>query len=349
MPPPTPFNVSITNQRVFAALTLPLDEAKRIGKAHGASINDVVLWLCSTALRDYLKESRELPEASLVAGVPVSLRAEGDTRMNNQATMSLVDLATHESDPLQRLQRDPRRHRVDEEHDGRLRRADPHRLPVARRALAAQRAGLAVRPLRAGRPLAHGQRRHLQRAGLAAAAVPGRREDARLLPGVDRRPRRGAEHHRAELHGPAVLRPDRLPPRGARRARHRAGRCSAPSTPSSSCRCPTPPAAPAADRSAARAQPRTQDTRRAPRGRRRDPRPSRPDPSCAWWPRHRRVRVPHARPRWRHEGAAERAAARCCWPLRTLALGAAAPGPRPTGRASRCASSCPSRPAAPPT
>jgi len=105
MPPPTPFNVSITNQRAFAALSLPLDEAKRLGKAHGASINDLVLWLCSTALRDYLKESRELPDASLVAGVPVSLRAEGDTRMNNQVTMSLVELATNEKDPLQRLQK----------------------------------------------------------------------------------------------------------------------------------------------------------------------------------------------------------------------------------------------------
>ncbi len=101
--PPTPFNVSITNQRAFAGLTLPLDEAKRIGKAHGASINDVVLWLCSTALRAYLAESRELPDKSLVAGVPVSLRAEGDTRMNNQVTMSLIDLGTQLDDPLQRL------------------------------------------------------------------------------------------------------------------------------------------------------------------------------------------------------------------------------------------------------
>jgi len=102
--PPTPFNVSITNQRAFAGLTLPLDEVKRIGKAHGASINDVVLWLCSTALRSYLAESRELPDRSLVAGVPVSLRAEGDTSMNNQATMSLIDLGTQLDDPLQRLQ-----------------------------------------------------------------------------------------------------------------------------------------------------------------------------------------------------------------------------------------------------
>jgi len=101
--PATPFNASITNQRAFACLSLPLAEAKSLGKAHGASINDVVLWLCSTALRGYLKDSRELPTATLVAGVPVSLRAEGDTSMNNQVTMSLVDLATNEDDPLKRL------------------------------------------------------------------------------------------------------------------------------------------------------------------------------------------------------------------------------------------------------
>src|SRR5574337_1495111 len=101
--PPTPFNRSITNQRVFATLSLPLAEAKALGRAHGASINDVVLWLCSTALRDYLKASRELPAASLVAGVPVSLRTQGDTRMNNQVTMSFIDLATQEKDPLERL------------------------------------------------------------------------------------------------------------------------------------------------------------------------------------------------------------------------------------------------------
>ncbi len=102
--PPTPFNASITNQRAFACISLPLADAKRLGKAHGASINDVVLWLCSTALRGYLKDSRELPAATLVAGVPVSLRPEGDTSMNNQVTMSLVDLATQEPDPLKRLQ-----------------------------------------------------------------------------------------------------------------------------------------------------------------------------------------------------------------------------------------------------
>jgi WS/DGAT/MGAT family acyltransferase len=101
--PATPFNASITNQRVFAGVSLPLGEVKAIGKAFGASINDMVLWLCSTALRGYLKDSDELPEASLVAGVPISLRAEGDTSFNNQVTMTVLDLATQVADPLQRL------------------------------------------------------------------------------------------------------------------------------------------------------------------------------------------------------------------------------------------------------
>jgi WS/DGAT/MGAT family acyltransferase len=101
--PATPFNHTITNQRAFAALSLPLGEVKAIGKSVGASINDVVLWLCSTALRSYLKESRELPEKSLVAGVPISLRQEGDTTANNQVAGTLIDLGTEIDDPVERL------------------------------------------------------------------------------------------------------------------------------------------------------------------------------------------------------------------------------------------------------
>ena len=101
--PATPFNASITNQRSFAGVALPLLEVKAIGKQHGASINDMVMWLCSTALRDYLADARELPDKTLVAGVPISLRAEGDTSANNQVSGTVIDLATQVKDPLQRL------------------------------------------------------------------------------------------------------------------------------------------------------------------------------------------------------------------------------------------------------
>ena len=240
MPPPTPFNVSITNQRAFAALTLPLDEAKRLGKAHGASINDLVLWLCSTALREYLKESRELPEASLVAGVPVSLRAEGDTRMNNQVTMSLVDLATNEKDPLQRLRAIRSRHRVDEEHHGRLRRADPHRLPVpgapwllSGLASLYGRSGLADR---------------IRVANVAISNVPGSplplyMAGAKML---DYYPVSIAAHGVAlNITVQSYMGQLCFGLIACRRAvpdlRDIARRCSAPSTASGSCRCPNPP------------------------------------------------------------------------------------------------------------
>ena len=52
----------------------------------------MVMWLCSTALRDYLAEGRELPDQTLVASVPISLRAEGDTSANNQVSGTLIDL-----------------------------------------------------------------------------------------------------------------------------------------------------------------------------------------------------------------------------------------------------------------
>ena len=62
-----------------------------------------MLWLCSTALRAYLKEGRELPDKSLVAGVPISLRQEGDTTANNQVAGTLIDLGTEIADPAERL------------------------------------------------------------------------------------------------------------------------------------------------------------------------------------------------------------------------------------------------------
>ncbi|MDQ7973497.1 MAG: wax ester/triacylglycerol synthase family O-acyltransferase [Rhodocyclaceae bacterium] len=101
--PRTPFNVSITNQRSFAGRTIPLAETKAIAKHFGVTLNDVVMATVSGALRSYLKDSNELPDKSLVAGVPVSLREAGDDTANNQASMILVSLASDIKDPLERL------------------------------------------------------------------------------------------------------------------------------------------------------------------------------------------------------------------------------------------------------
>ncbi|MGE5336187.1 MAG: WS/DGAT/MGAT family O-acyltransferase [Gemmatimonadota bacterium] len=101
--PRTPINVSITGQRGFAALSLPLDALKQVAEAHAAKLNDVVLALCSDTLRRYLAGHGGIPKKPLIAAMPISLRAAGNAEYTTQATMSLVNLKTHIADPVRRL------------------------------------------------------------------------------------------------------------------------------------------------------------------------------------------------------------------------------------------------------
>lgn len=101
--PKTSLNVPITGDRSFAAVSLPLANIKKIASQHGVKLNDVVLAICSGALRRYLMQHHKLPRKSLIATVPVSLREAGNTSTTTQATLTLVNLATHIGDPLQRL------------------------------------------------------------------------------------------------------------------------------------------------------------------------------------------------------------------------------------------------------
>jgi WS/DGAT/MGAT family acyltransferase len=101
--PRTALNASVTTGRAFATATLPLAELRDIGRAHGATLNDMVLLLCSTALRRHFAARKALPRQSLVAAVPISLRAQGDTTAENQASMSLVSLGTQVADLRERL------------------------------------------------------------------------------------------------------------------------------------------------------------------------------------------------------------------------------------------------------
>ncbi|WP_309684861.1 wax ester/triacylglycerol synthase family O-acyltransferase [Polaromonas sp.] len=104
--PHTPFNEGVGRGRVFVTATLPLAECKAMGKAVGGSFNDIVLWICATAVRNYLTQHHSLPKKSLVAAMPVSLRDDGATdasNLGNQVSMSLVELGTHLAHPLKRM------------------------------------------------------------------------------------------------------------------------------------------------------------------------------------------------------------------------------------------------------
>lgn len=102
--PRTPLNVTITAERRFAVCSLPLAEVKAIGARFGATINDVVLAVCGGTLRRYLARHGGVPQAPLIATMPISLRESGDMHFGTAATLSLVNLATHIADPVRRLQ-----------------------------------------------------------------------------------------------------------------------------------------------------------------------------------------------------------------------------------------------------
>ena len=99
--PKSRFNCPISGARRFAAKTLSLREIKQLRKETGATVNDVVLAICAGALRRYLLEKDALPERSLVATVPVSVRQIN--RAGNQITYVAAKLGTNLEDPLDRL------------------------------------------------------------------------------------------------------------------------------------------------------------------------------------------------------------------------------------------------------
>jgi WS/DGAT/MGAT family acyltransferase len=101
--PRTPFNAQVGPDRSFAVASLPLAEVKRVAHHFEASLNDVVLALCAATLRDYLQRHKALPEETLIAAMPISLRATGDTSVNNQVSMVQCALRTDIADPVERL------------------------------------------------------------------------------------------------------------------------------------------------------------------------------------------------------------------------------------------------------
>lgn len=101
--PRTPFNGQIDAARSVATFSLPLARLKEVASAHDATLNEIVLTAIGGALRRYLAEHGGVPQKSLIAAVPVSLREAGNIEATTLATMTLTTLATHVADPLERL------------------------------------------------------------------------------------------------------------------------------------------------------------------------------------------------------------------------------------------------------
>ena len=101
--PPTTFNASFSRARNVAFTQLDLQDIKTIKNRFGVTVNDVVVALCSGVLRRFLLDRHELPEAPLVATVPVSVHDKSDRHGHNHTTWMFCRLATHISDPADRL------------------------------------------------------------------------------------------------------------------------------------------------------------------------------------------------------------------------------------------------------
>jgi WS/DGAT/MGAT family acyltransferase len=101
--PTTVLNGAITAARRVATQQLELDRVQAVADATETTVNDVLLAICGTALRRHLNDSGMLPDRSLVAGVPVSLRQPGETTAN-AVGMLWAGLSTDVDDPRTRLQ-----------------------------------------------------------------------------------------------------------------------------------------------------------------------------------------------------------------------------------------------------
>lgn len=102
--PRTSFNTELSPHRRFASAKVSLDEVKELRRVFGVKLNDIVLAVCAGALRRYLEANDELPEAPLIAQVPISLRAEDDkTSVGTQVGALFASLATHIDDPVERV------------------------------------------------------------------------------------------------------------------------------------------------------------------------------------------------------------------------------------------------------
>lgn len=101
--PIVPFNGVLGPMRRFAFTSMPLASLKQVKDAHQVKVNDVVLALAAGAVRSWLLARDALPDQTVVASVPMSIRAEADLERGNQLVTLYASLATDEDDPVERL------------------------------------------------------------------------------------------------------------------------------------------------------------------------------------------------------------------------------------------------------
>ncbi|MDB4966805.1 MAG: Wax ester synthase/acyl-CoA:diacylglycerol acyltransferase [Myxococcales bacterium] len=102
--PTSILNRRISRNRRFATQSFETARMRAVAKAANGTLNDVILAICAASLRKYLGELDALPDAALVAMVPVNVRPKDDAGGGNAVGAILASLATDVADPSERLE-----------------------------------------------------------------------------------------------------------------------------------------------------------------------------------------------------------------------------------------------------
>jgi len=102
--PRSVINQKISRNRRFATQQYSVERLRRVAKAHGGTLNDVVLALSAAGLRRLLSEQGALPDKPMTAMIPVNVRPKDDPGGGNAVGAVLASLATDVADPVLRLE-----------------------------------------------------------------------------------------------------------------------------------------------------------------------------------------------------------------------------------------------------
>ena len=98
-----PMNDPVVNARAVATLSLPIETMRRVGKHHGATLNDVAMTVIDAGVHRYLAEQNQPFEHRLVAMCPVSLRETNDASGGTKVSAVFVRMGAPDADIAERL------------------------------------------------------------------------------------------------------------------------------------------------------------------------------------------------------------------------------------------------------
>ena len=102
--PRTILNRPITPHRRFAMGVVQLDDVKAIKNGAGVTVNDVIVSVSAGAVRKWILEHDELPDRSLQAMIPISIRSDTEEGViGNRVSAMIAPIGTQIEDPVERL------------------------------------------------------------------------------------------------------------------------------------------------------------------------------------------------------------------------------------------------------